>query len=200
MCRPVGTGSAPRPRQGGPVSPGRSSTAVVDSAVCCRASSSRRNHISMCRRACSPRPSAWWLLRSSCTAQRSRRSPSCPRSCAVSRSGASCSPNPMPVPISPVCAPRPSSTAMNGWSPVRRSGPHRLMSPTGACCWPAPTSTPRSIEASPTSCSTCAHRASRCGRSSRPPAVPSSTRCSSKRCASPWPMCSARSTAAGVWP
>ena len=66
--------------------------------------------------------------------------------------------------------PRRSATATSTSSTARRCGPPRPTSPTGACCSPAPTGTPPSTRASPSSPSTCARPASRCARSARPPA------------------------------
>ena len=57
------------------------------------------------------------------------------------------------------------STATSGSSTVRRCGPRPGTWPTTSSCWPAPIPTPRSTRASASSWSTCASRASRCGRS-----------------------------------
>ena len=65
---------------------------------------------------------------------------------------------------------------------------------------PRPTRTRRSTRASRTSSSPWTRPASPCGRSSTWPAATSSTRCSSRTCASPPRTSSARRTAAGTWP
>ncbi len=49
------------------------------------------------------------------------------------------------------CAPGPTATATSSSSPATRSGPATPTSPTGASCWPAPTTTCRSTRASPPS-------------------------------------------------
>ena len=65
----------------------------------------------------------------------------------------------------------------------RRCGTRPRSGATTACCSPGPTPTCRSTTASRSCSSTWTHPASRCGRSSRPPAPRTSTRCSSTTCA-----------------
>jgi alkylation response protein AidB-like acyl-CoA dehydrogenase len=67
-----------------------------------------------------------------------------------------------------------------GWcSTARRSGTPWRPRPTGASAWPGPTRMPPSTRGSRTSSSTCAARASTCGRCARRPDSRSSTRSSS---------------------
>ena len=60
------------------------------------------------------------------------------RSCAATRSGASCSPSPTPARTSPRSRHAPSATATAGGSPARRSGPAARTSPRTGCCSRAP--------------------------------------------------------------
>ena len=89
------------------------------------------------------------------------------------------------------------STATSGSSTARRSGRPRPSTPTTCSCWRAPTPTRPSTPASRTCSSRCASPASRCARSPRSTAPPSSTRSSSPtraaRRTTPW----AASTTAG---
>ena len=83
------------------------------------------------------------------------------------RSGASCSPSPMPGPTSPGCAAAPSATASGGPSRDRRRGAAGPTTPPGACCWPAPIRTCRSTPASPRSGCPWTRPGWRCGRCAR---------------------------------
>ena len=83
---------------------------------------------------------------------------------------------------------------------ARRCGRRWPTGPTGASSWPAPTGRRPSTRASPTCSCRCARTASRSARSTRSPATPSSTRCSSPGPAPTPTTWSARSTAAGGWP
>ena len=96
--------------------------------------------------------------------------------------------------------PGPPGSRGVGRSTARRCGPRWPPVPTWASVWPGPTRTCPSTVASPTSWSTCTHRASRSGPCGRSPARPCSTRSSSTGASSPTTAWWVRWTAAGAWP
>ena len=110
---------------------------------------------------------------------RAGRRPWCRGSCGATRPGARASPSPGRGATWPRCRAGPPGPATAGASRARRSGPAWPSTPSAACCSPAPARRTRPTGASPPCSSTWTARASRCGRSRRCTAPPSSPRSSS---------------------